>query len=67
MNPFTVEEINLICVFEEQGRTELIAGIRRVLPYLEDGEMLELSMRVLEKLETMSDETFAKMVLEAAE
>lgn len=67
MNQFTVEEINLMCVFEEQGRKELIAGIQRALPHIEDSDMLELSVQVLEKLEDMTDEAFAQVVLEAAE
>ena len=68
MDKFTVEEINLMCVFEGQGRTELIASIRNVLPHIQDdNDMTELSGQVLEKLEAMSDEEFADVVLEAAE
>ena len=68
MDKFTVEEINLMCVFEGQGRTEMIASIRNVLPHIQDdNDMTELSGQVLEKLEAMSDEEFADVVLEAAE
>lgn len=68
MDKFTVEEINLMCVFEGQGRTELIASIRNVLPHIQDdNDMTELSGQVMEKLEAMSDEEFADVVLEAAE
>lgn len=67
MSNFTVEEINLICVFEANGRTELIEDIGRVLPHLDDRDMEELANRVIGKLQNMTDEEFAEVVLEAAE
>ena len=39
MSNFTVEEINLMCVFEANGRIELIEDIGRVLPHLDDRDM----------------------------
>ena len=67
MSNFTVEEINLMCVFEANGRTELIEDIGRVLPHLDDKDMEELANRVIGKLQNMTDEEFAEVVLEAAE
>ncbi len=67
MSNFTVEEINLMCVFEANGRTELIEDIGRVLPHLDDRDMEELANRVIGKLQNMTDEEFAEVVLEAAE
>ena len=67
MSNFTVEEINLMCVFEVNGRTELIEDIGRVLPHLDDRDMEELANRVIGKLQNMTDEEFAEVVLEAAE
>ena len=67
MNNFTVEEINLMCVFDAKGRTELIEDIGRVLPHLDDKDMEELANRVIGKLQNMTDEVFAEAVLEAAE
>ena len=67
MSNFTVEEINLMCVFEANGRTELIEDIGRVLPHLDDRDMEELANRVMGKLQNMTDEEFAEVVLEAAE
>ena len=34
MGKFTVEEINLMCVFNTKSRRELIEDIVRVLPHL---------------------------------
>ena len=67
MEKFTVEEINLMCVFDAKGRTELIEDIGRVLPHLDDKDMEELANRVIGKLQNMTDEEFTEVVLEAAE
>ena len=67
MSNFTVEEINLMCVFDTKVRTELIEDIGRVLPHLDDKDMEELANRVIGKLQNMTDEEFAEVVLEVAE
>ena len=67
MDKFTVEEVNLMCVFEGQDRRGMIADIKNVIPHIHDSEMVELAGQVLGKLETMSDEEFAEIGLEAAE
>ena len=64
---FTVEESNLICVFAGENRKEVIEEINGALPYLYDEEMIELSYRVLGKLEKMPDNVFLGLELEAAE
>ena len=67
MGKFTVEEVNLMCVFEGQDRKGMIADIKNVIPHIQDSDMVELAEQVLEKLEAMSDEEFAQVALEAAE
>ena len=67
MDKFTLEEINLMCVFEGQDRGGMITDIKNVIPHIQDSDMVELSKQVLEKLEAMSDGDFAKVALEAAE
>ena len=64
---FTVEESNLICVFGGESREDVIGDINRALPYLDDGDMEELSHRVLNKLQNMTDEEFAGLSFEPAE
>ena len=56
-----------MCVFEGQDRKGMIADIKNVIPHIQDSEMVELAGQVLGKLETMSDEEFAEIELEAAE
>ena len=67
MDKFTLEEINLMCVFEGQDRGGMITDIKNVIPHIQDSDMVEISKQVLEKLEAMSDGEFAKVALEAAE
>ena len=64
---FTVEESNLICVFAGESRTEVIEEINRALPYLDDEDMVELSHRVLDKIQNMADEEFEQLELIEAE
>ena len=67
MGKFTVEEVNLMCVFEGQDRMGMVADIENVIPHIQDSDMVELAEQVLGKLENMSDEEFAEIELEAAE
>lgn len=67
MDKFTVEEINLMCVFEGQDRMGMVADIKNVIPHIQDNDMVELAGQVLGKLEAMSNEEFAQVALEAAE
>lgn len=60
-NKFTVEEINLICVFEFRSRAKVISDIKKAIKYLDDSEMVELSNRVVAKLNNMTDKEFAVM------
>ena len=67
MDKFTVEEINLMCVFEGQDRKGMTADIKNAIPHIQDRDMVELAEQVIGKLETMSDEELAEVTLEAAE
>lgn len=55
---FTVEEENLICIFDASGRVKLITGIRAALPDFDDAEMREVADNVLKKLDAMTDTEF---------
>ena len=67
MGKFTVDEIDLMCVFNTKSRMELIEDFGRVLPHLKESEMEELARNVLTKLQEITDEEFAELVLEAAD
>lgn len=61
-NKFTVEEINLMSVFDTDDRAKLIADIRQVMSYIQDSDMKELARQVLYKLEIMTDAEFVEVV-----
>ena len=64
---FTVEESNLISIFASKKRTKVMRDISNAIPHLDDREMIDLSLRVVDKLKTILDEEFAKCKIEAAE
>lgn len=64
---FTVEEMNLICIFAGENRSEVIEDIERALQYLDDLDMEELSNRIIGKLRNMTDEQFKQLELIEAE
>ena len=64
---FTVEESNLISIFASKNRTKVMRDISNAIPHLDDEEMIDLSLRVVDKLKAMSDEEFARLEIEAAE
>ena len=71
---FTVEEINLICIFASESntftlesRSEVIGDIERAMPYLDDMDMEELSHRIIKKLKNMTNEEFEQLELIEAE
>lgn len=66
-NKFTVEEINLICIFESRSRTKCISGIKEAIKYLDNEAMIELSLKVMQKLSDMSDEQFKELVFVTTE
>ena len=66
-NPFTVEETNLICIFQSDSRAKVIDDIHKAVRHIDDDELVDLSVRVAGKLENMSDEEYGELVLEAAE
>ena len=64
---FSVEESNLICVYKSERRETLIKDIQQSIPYLNDKEMIELSNKVLAKLEKITDDEFSEFAFESAE
>lgn len=67
MDKFTVEESNLISIFDGESRTEVIRDIELAMKYLEDDSLLEISEKVIEKLKDMTDNEFEKCEFIATE
>ena len=56
-----------MCIFHSDSRTKVIEDIHKAVGHIDDDELVELSVRVVQKLEKMRDEEYAALVLEAAE
>ena len=59
---FTVEEVNLMCIFNLGDRAGLITELIDATPDFDD-DMLEIAQSVLQKLSKMSDADFAALEL----
>jgi hypothetical protein len=61
MNPtiFTVEQENLLCVFNTSTRADCIEDITFSMQHFDEPEMLELAESTLAILQTMTDEDFS--------
>ena len=55
---FTVEQENLICIYDTTTRTNCITEITNALPHFEDTEMHEIAESTLAVLHTLTDEEF---------
>jgi len=56
---FSVEEINLMCIYDTSSRTALLDDLHTGLNDVYDPDMRDIFGSVIEKLETVSDEEFA--------
>jgi hypothetical protein len=66
MSKFTVEETNLICIYNTGTRVGLITELSEMQNHLEqdETELLELTQKVIGKLTNMSDEEFNNIAKE---
>ena len=53
--------------FQSDSRTKVIVDIHKAMKHINDDELVELSVCVAGKLESISDEEYARLALEAAE
>lgn len=56
---FTVEQMNLMCIFDTSSRAHLMLGIQNALPDVEDAELREIMLGVFDRLAGMDDEVFS--------
>lgn len=60
---YSMEEINLMCIYETESRTGMIAELEAATEYVDDPEMLRLIDQTLDKLNHTSDDEFADLAL----
>jgi len=63
LEQFTIEEINLICIFDTSSRVTLIEELRAVLQDSDEAEMRELAQNIIARLEKLTDAEFAALDL----
>ena len=66
INTFTVEETNLLCIYNEGGKRGLMENMAAALPYM-DEDMRELAKRTLSKVEALTEAEYAAIILYAAD
>ena len=66
MIKLTVEETNLLSIYNEGGKAQLVANMTAALPYM-DADMRELAERTLSKVDALTDEEYAELSLYAAD
>ena len=62
----TVEEENLICVFDITDRLSLTADIKTAIPDFEEPELKEIAQNIIRKLDLMTDEDFSNLTFSPA-
>jgi len=58
---FTVEEVNLMCIYDTSSRAALTEGLTEAIYGFEDNELIEIAQSALSKLSKISDADFAAL------
>lgn len=62
----TVEETNLLSIYHEGSKSQIIKNMTAALPYM-DADMRELAERTLSKVDALTDEEYTELSLYAAD
>ena len=65
-NTFTVEEANLLSIYHEGGKAQLIENMTAAMPYM-DADMRELTERTISKVDALTEKEYAELALYAAD
>ncbi len=66
MNRFTVEEMNLLHIYHDSSRQELVGNINAALPFM-DEDMKEFAGRTLAKIDALTVAEYAELAVYAAD
>mgnify|MGYP000855677352 FL=1 len=66
MNPFTVEEMNLLSIYRGESKEEVTEKIAFALSFM-DKDMRELAKRTVKKVNSLSDKKFAALSIDPAD
>lgn len=62
---FTIDEKEIISMYDTSDRVKLIARLKEILPYIDDKEMAEITDNAISKLERMTDSEFSETEFES--
>ena len=62
---FTIDEKEIISMYDTSDRVKLIARLKEILPHIDDKEMTEITDNAISKLERMTDSEFAETEFES--
>ena len=65
MDRFSIEELNLMCIYDTGTRAGLITGLEKIALELapEEAELSDMIQSALIKLTAMSDEEYGELIL----
>lgn len=66
MNPFTVEEMNLLSIYRGENKEEATEKIAFALSFM-DKDMRKLAKRTVKKVNSLSDQEFAALSIDPAD
>lgn len=66
MNRFTVEETNLLSIYHEGSKAQLIENMTATLPFM-DEDMRELTKRTLSKVDTLTEAEYGELAVYPAD
>ena len=66
MNPFTVEEMNLLSIYRGETKGEVTEKIAFALSFM-DYDMRELAKRTVKKVNSLSNQEFAALSIDPAD
>ena len=65
-NTFTVEETNLLSIYHEGSKVQLVENMTAALPYM-DADMRQFAERTLSKVATLTEAEYAELAVYAAD
>lgn len=66
MNPFTVEEMNLLAIYNGESKEEVTEKIAFALSFM-DSDMRKLAKRTVKKVNSLSNQEFAALSIDPAD
>ena len=66
MNPFTVEEMNLLSIYRGKSKEEVTEKIAFALSFM-DSDMRKLAKRTVKKVNSLSNQEFAALSIDPAD